>query len=244
MDFGSPEQLAKALNGVFVYDGCYSPYRRRRHGTRVGAIDRTRFVVCIQNHDQIGNRARGDRLATLVPPAAQRLACGLLLFSPCVPLLFMGEEYGERNPFPFFCSFDDPIIVEAVRRGRREEFAALAFKWGVEIPDPQSLETFNAAKLGWSWPEGSPQAQLRRLYQDLLTARRRWPALRDRRHTDARVLYASNAEKQDSPLLMLRRGGDSGVLAVANLTAKPVPMAAAESADISLCDTALVLCPN
>ena len=228
LDFGSPEHVAKALNDVFVYDGCYSPYRRRRHGTRAAAIDRSRFVVCIQNHDQIGNRARGDRLASLVPPAAQRLACSLLLLSPCVPLLFMGEEYGEGRPFPFFCSFGDADLIEAVRSGRREEFAALAFKWGVEIPDPQSPDTFNAAKLGWSWPEGSPHAQLRRLYQDLLSARRQWPALRDRRQTDARVLYTPNAEKQNSPLLMLRRGGDGGVLAVANLTAKPVPTAAVE----------------
>ncbi len=114
LDFGEPSQVAKALNDVFVYDGCYSPFRRRRHGSRVGAADRTHFVVCIQNHDQVGNRARGDRLSTLVPPAAQRLACGLLLLSPCVPLLFMGEEYGETRPFPFFCSFEDAALVEAV----------------------------------------------------------------------------------------------------------------------------------
>ncbi len=181
LDFGLPEQVAKSLNDVFIYDGGYSPFYRRRQGSRVGEIDRTRFVVCIQNHDQIGNRALGDRLGSLVTPAARRLACGLLLLSPCVPLLFMGEEYGERNPFPFFCSFGDADLIEAVRRGRREEFAALSFQWGTEIPDPQSPDTFAAAKLGWSWPEGSPQAQLRRLYRDLLAARRRWPALRDRR---------------------------------------------------------------
>ena len=137
LDFGEPAHVAKALNDVFVYDGCYSPFRRRRHGSRVGAIDRTRFVVCVQNHDQVGNRARGDRLGTIVAPASQRLACGLLLLSPCVPLLFMGEEYGEQRPFPFFCSFDDPVVVEAVRRGRRQEFAALEFRWGSDIPDPQ-----------------------------------------------------------------------------------------------------------
>ena len=188
LDFGRPSQLAKALRDVFVYDGCYSPFRRRRHGSRVGTIDRTRFVVCIQNHDQVGNRARGDRFAAMLPMAAQRLACGLLLLSPCVPLLFMGEEYGEQRPFPFFCSFGDPAIIEAVRRGRREEFAALAFQWGAEIPDPQAAETFAAAKLAWAWPEGSPHAQLRQLYQDLLAARRQWPALRDRRHTSARLL--------------------------------------------------------
>jgi maltooligosyltrehalose trehalohydrolase len=91
MDFGEPAQVAKALNEAFVYDGCYSAFRRRRHGSRAGATDRTRFVVCIQNHDQVGNRALGDRLGALVAPAAQRLACGLLLLSPCVPLVLTSE---------------------------------------------------------------------------------------------------------------------------------------------------------
>ena len=240
--FGAPAQVAKALSGVFVYDGCYSPYRRRRHGSRTGALDRTRFVVCIQNHDQVGNRACGDRLATLVPPAAQRLACGLLLLSPCVPLLFMGEEYGEQRPFPFFCAFDDPAIVEAVRRGRREEFAARAFQWGSELPDPQDAKTFAAAKLAWAWPEGSAHAQRRRLYQDLLTARRCWPALRDRRHTTACIkgsgVFVCRGDSESArvkqtktpdpfmPLLLLTRGGNDGVLAVANLTAGSVSLAA------------------
>jgi maltooligosyltrehalose trehalohydrolase len=240
IDFGTPEQVAKAFNDVFVYDGCYSPYRRRRHGTRVGAIDRTRFLVCIQNHDQIGNRALGDRLILLVTPAAQRLATGLLLLSPCVPLLFMGEEYGERSPFPFFCSFADPALVEAVRRGRREEFAALMFQWGVEIPDPQSPDTFNAAKLSWSWPDGSSQAALRRLYQDLLAARRQWPALRDRSQTAAWLVKGSNSEDENLPILVIQRGGDGGVLAVANLTAASLPIPKVEPVGVSHRDVPLL----
>jgi maltooligosyltrehalose trehalohydrolase len=226
-DFGEPAHLAKTFNSVFVYDGCYSPYRRRCHGSRVGAIDRTRFVVCIQNHDQVGNRARGDRLSTMIAPAVQRLACGLLLLSPCVPLLFMGEEYGERRPFPFFCSFDDPIIIEAVRRGRRNEFAALAFQWGSDIPDPQASTTFDAAKLGWEWPAGSTHSQIRRLYQDLLAARRHWPALRDRQHTLARLL--SSSESKGSPLLVIQRGDDDGsLLAIGNLTMHKLPISELE----------------
>ncbi|MHB1035880.1 MAG: malto-oligosyltrehalose trehalohydrolase [Pirellulales bacterium] len=223
LDFGEPEHLVKAFNDVFVYDGGYSPFRRRRHGSRVGAIDRTRFVECVQNHDQVGNRARGDRLTTLVDPASQRLACGLLLLSPCVPLLFMGQEYGEERPFPFFCSFDDPVLVEAVRRGRREEFASLAFDWGTEIPDPQAAGTFAAAKLDWTWPEGSARAQMRQLYQDLLAARRRWPGLRDRRRTRARLAGKDGGDR--TPLLVLQRGGDDGLLAVANLAAQTASMA-------------------
>jgi len=228
-DFGRPADLAKAFNQVFVYDGCYSPFHRRRHGSRVGATDRTRFVVCIQNHDQVANRAGGERLGELIPPAAGRLACGLLLLSPCIPLLFMGEEYGEKSPFLFFCSFDDPTIIEAVRRGRRGEFAAMAFHGAAEIPDPQDPKTFAAAKLGWAWPEGSAHAQLRHLYQDLLTARRQWPALRRRRGTTARVLRAASAagdRQGKEAILVLRRGGKGGLVAVANLTAEAASIGA------------------
>jgi maltooligosyltrehalose trehalohydrolase len=227
MDFGEPEHVAKVMNDVFVYDGRYSQFRRRRHGARAKGVDRSRFVVCVQNHDQVGNRARGDRPGTIVAPAAQRLACGLLLLSPYVPLLFMGEEYGETRPFSFFCSFDDPVIIDAVRRGRREEFAALAFRWGSELPDPQAPETFAAAKLSWAWPEGSLHAQMRLLHQDLLAARRRWPALRDRRHTRARLL--NDRKSQRPALLVIRRGGGDGLLAVANLTTENVSMAAVQT---------------
>ncbi len=130
MDFGRAEHLAKALGDVFVYDGCYSPFHRRRHGSRVAGLDRTHFVVCVQNHDQLGNSASGDRLGAVVPPPAQRLAVGLLMLSPCVPLLFMGEEYGEERPFPFFCSFGDAALAAAVWQGRRKEFASLRFYLG------------------------------------------------------------------------------------------------------------------
>ena len=216
-DFGEPAQIVKSFNKVFVYDGCYSRFRRRRHGSRVGTIDRTRFVVCVQNHDQIGNRARGDRLSTIVAPATQRLASSLLLLSPCIPLLFMGEEYGETMPFPFFCSFDDPVLIEAVRRGRREEFASLAFRWGTDIPDPQALETMAGTKLDWTWPEGAAHAQFRQLHQDILAARRRWPGLRDRQHTTARLMKSSDSKRPN--LLMFYRGnGDERLLIVANLT--------------------------
>ena len=252
-DFGRPDQLAKAYNDVYVYDGRYSPLRRRRHGNLVGDTDRTRFVVAIQNHDQVGNRALGERLTALLPPAAQRLACGLLLVSPCVPLLWMGEEYGETRPFLFFTSFGDPKLVEAVRRGRREEFAALDFSWGAEIPDPHSPETFQAAKLQWDWTSPAAVAR-RRLYADLLAARRDWPALRDRRHTLARVAKLpqdADSEKSNSrgltapgersadsdefrgllapgycSVLIIERGGEEKLTICANLAAETLPLPA------------------
>ncbi len=225
-DFGRAEHLAKAYTHGFVYDGCYSPFRRRRHGSALGARDRTRLVVCIQNHDQVGNRALGDRFGTLLEPAGQRLACGLLLVSPCVPLLFMGEEYAETRPFPFFCSFGDPALTEAVRRGRRAEFAALAFCWQTEIPDPQDPATFASAKLAWQWPEGTHAAGLRRLYQDLLAARRNWRALRDRQHTSVQLLDAdpSPSAPREPGILVLQRGIAPGILVVANLSNRLRPL--------------------
>lgn len=219
-DFGRAEHLVKTLNDVFVYDGTYSPFRRRRHGSKVGKLDRAQFVVAVQNHDQVGNRAAGERFGTLLAPEAQRLACGLLLLSPCVPLMFMGEEYGETAPFPFFCSFGDAELIEAVRRGRREEFANLAFRWKTEVPDPQDPGTFASAKLRWRWPEGSPHAQMRELYRDLLSARRRWPALRDRQHTAARLGAVHATEGGEPTVLILERGLGPALVACANLTSK------------------------
>src|SRR5204863_6298390 len=121
-DFGAVEDLARVLEEPFLVAGVYSPFRDRTHGAPSGGLPGDRFVVSVQNHDQVGNRARGDRLAALVPPPARRLAAGLLLLSPHLPLLFMGEEYGEDRPFLFFCSFGDAALVEAVRAGRRREF--------------------------------------------------------------------------------------------------------------------------
>ncbi len=230
-DFGHPEHLAKAFERVFVYDGCYSPFRRRRHGNPVGDRDRTQFVVCVHNHDQVGNRALGDRSACYLPEAAQRLACGLLLVSPCVPLLFMGEEYGERRPFPFFCSFGDDALIEAVRQGRREEFAAMEFQWGEQISDPQDPDTFDSGILTWQWPEQTFHANLRRLYADLLNARRTWPALIDRGHTTARVVHTQRGpspvagRKEEAPaVLVVERGRKPGLLAWANLTGRPAAL--------------------
>jgi maltooligosyltrehalose trehalohydrolase len=171
-DFGGVAPVAKCLADRFVYDGRHSSFRRRRHGAPATDVPRDRFVVCVQNHDQVGNRARGDRLATLVPPAGRRLAAAALLLAPYVPVLFMGEEYGERNPFPYFVSHDDPALVEAVREGRRREFAA--FTWDGELPDPQAEATFRRARLEPA--HGDPA--LLALYADCLRIRRAEPALR------------------------------------------------------------------
>ena len=224
VDFGTAEHLAKSLLDAFVYDGCYSPFHRRRLGNRVGDTPRERFVFCIQNHDQVGNRALGDRFGELLSPAEQRLAASLLLLAPAVPLLFMGEEYGESRPFPFFCSFAEPGLIEAVRRGRRAELASVKFAWKHEPPDPQSAETFDAAKLSWSWASDPSRAGLRALYADLLQARRKWPALRARHVTRADVIRTSTGNSTGAACLCAELGDSERVTVWANLSAEPIDL--------------------
>ncbi len=215
-DFGAPSQLAKSYRDVFVYDGSYRPFYRRRHGSPVRDQSREKFVVAIQNHDQIGNRAQGERLSVLLEPAAQRLAAALLLISPNTPLLFMGEEYGETRPFPFFCSFNDPALREAVRRGRKREFAEQAVRTDGAIPDATLESTFQSAQLDWSWQDDPHRRGLRNFYQTLLMARRTWPALQDRQQCSAQVLEADSSQ----PVLLIERGaGKDSLFALANLGA-------------------------
>ncbi len=195
-----PRQLLKALTRTFVFDGCYSAFRGRPHGKPANNHGGERFIVSIQTHDQVGNRLLGERLHENIEPRQLRLAAGLLLLAPYVPLLFMGEEYAEASRFPFFCDFGDPRLQEAVRRGRSEEFRS--FDWKGDFPDPSAQQTFESAVLSWRWPEQGARAGLRRLYQDLLAARRAWPALRDFRHRDAELLDVQGGR----PVLRLVRG--------------------------------------
>ncbi len=176
-DYGKFRQLVKAFEEGFVYSGEYSAYRRHRHGTSSKDIPARRFVVCIQNHDQVGNRAQGDRLIGLVSFEKLKLAAALYLLSPFVPLVFMGEEYGEKAPFPYFTSHSEPALIEAVRRGRREEFAA--FRWQGEIPDPQDEATFESAHLNHKLRHESQHRTLFAYYQELIRLRREVPALRN-----------------------------------------------------------------
>jgi maltooligosyltrehalose trehalohydrolase len=164
-EFGRVAQLAKAYHRPHVFDGEYSTFRRRRFGAPAEDVPPERFVVFAQNHDQVGNRAYGDRL----PAPARPLAAFCVLLAPVVPLLFMGEEYGEDAPFQFFSDHIDDAIATATREGRRREFAAFA-QFGEEIPDPQAVSTFEASKLTRS---GDPA--LARLYRSLIEARRELP---------------------------------------------------------------------
>lgn len=174
-DFGRLAQLVKAYEEGFIYSGEYSECRQNRHGKSSRTIPARKFVVCSQNHDQVGNRMMGERLAALVPPEKQRLAAAAVLLAPNVPLLFMGEEYGETAPFLYFTSHGDEKLVEAVRKGRAEEFAS--FAWSGGVPDPDSERTFLQSKLNRRLLAEPAHAQLRDYYRELIALRRETPAL-------------------------------------------------------------------
>jgi maltooligosyltrehalose trehalohydrolase len=165
-EFGHVSQLAKAFHRPHVHDGTYSYFRHRRFGAPADDVPVDRFVVFSQNHDQVGNRAVGDRM----PVQARPLAAFCTLLAPFVPLLFMGEEYGERAPFQFFSDHIDPEIAQATREGRRNEFAAFTSFSKEEIPDPQDAATFERSKL-----RREPDPELSALYSSLLAARRELP---------------------------------------------------------------------
>ena len=168
-DFGRLSDLAASLRDGFVYSGQYSAFRRRSHGNASRTIPARQFVVFAQNHDQIGNRMQGERLAQLVDFERLKLAAGVVLLSPFIPLLFMGEEYAEVAPFRYFISHTDPELVEAVRQGRRREFAA--FGWKADPPDPKDDATFLQAKLTPALCRRGHHQVLMRFYSELIRLR-------------------------------------------------------------------------
>ena len=221
-DFGKCEQLAKAFKESFVYSWQYSPERRRFHGSDASAFPGSQFVVCTQNHDQVGNRMLGERMSHLVSFEGAKLAAGALLLSPNIPLLFMGEEYGESSPFLYFVSHTDPDLVEAVRAGRKKEFSA--FHLEGEYSDPQGSETFQKSKLRWEDRKEGKHKALWELHQLLIQFRRTIPALKN---LDKQNLEASSVE-EDKLLLLRRWSNESQIFAILNfntknVTLKPIP---------------------
>ncbi|MFB3816462.1 MAG: malto-oligosyltrehalose trehalohydrolase [Candidatus Methylomirabilales bacterium] len=230
-DFGAVEDLAKAHTHRFIYDGRPSAYRGRTHGTPAADLPAERFVVFVQNHDQVGNRARGERLGQLTGAPQAKLAAAAMLLSPYVPLLFMGEEYLEAAPFCYFTDFTDAALREAVSRGRREEFAA--FGWTGEVPDPQDPATFAASRLDWDLRARPPHAEVLAFYRRLLALRREHPALR------AGQLAV---ERLDGATLAVTRRAEDGVAALHLMRFSPeaaaVPLRAAGGSWQRLLDAA------
>ena len=217
-DFGTIDQMEKAYRDGFVYSGQYSPFRKRRHGNSSKDRPARQFVVFSQNHDQVGNRMQGERLSSLVSFEALKLAAGCVILSPYLPLLFMGEEYGETAPFLYFVSHADPVLIEAVCKGRKEDFRA--FGWEGEPPDPEDERTFLASELHWEERTKGSHGTLLRFYQQLIALRTGTPALfeLERERTEVRDCEAEKV------LTMLRRSSDgkSRVCVLLNFMASDV----------------------
>jgi maltooligosyltrehalose trehalohydrolase len=187
-DFGSFADLAKALERAFVYDGCYSAFRRRPHGRPPTGLAGHRFLGYFQNHDQIGNRAMGDRSSHLLSIGRLKIAAAIVLTSPFVPLLFQGEEWGASSPFQYFTAHDDPVLGQAVAKGRRGEFAV--FGWNPhEVPDPQARDTFERSQLHWDELAREPHAGLLEWHRRLIRLRREISALSDGRLDNVRMRF-------------------------------------------------------
>lgn len=177
-DFGSFGQLAKALKQTFVYDGIYSRYRKRTHGRTPTGLSQHRFLGYIQDHDQVGNRAMGDRLSHIAGMQRAKIAAAIVLTSPFVPMLFQGEEWAASSPFQYFADHTDRELARAVTEGRTHEFAA--FGWDpTSIPDPESAATFENSKLKWDELERPDHAEMLAWYRSLIRLRRTTPQLND-----------------------------------------------------------------
>jgi maltooligosyltrehalose trehalohydrolase len=199
-EFGSLGQLTKALRQAWVYDGCYSPHRRRVHGRPPAGLTGSQFVVATQNHDQTGNRAAGERLSALVGQGRLKVAAALMLTGPFVPMIFQGEEWGAASPFQYFTDHADPPLGRAVSEGRASEFAH--FGWDpADVPDPQEPATYERSRLDWTETGKEPHADLLAWYRTLLVLRRRIAAL-----TDPRLDLVRTACDEDAGWLTLTRG--------------------------------------
>jgi maltooligosyltrehalose trehalohydrolase len=226
-DFGAPADLAQAFTGAFIYDGRYSSFRQRRHGRPAIGLTGHHFLGYLQNHDQVGNRAKGERSSHLLSPGRLKIAAALVLTAPFVPLLFQGEEWGASAPFQYFTDHEDSELGQAVSEGRRSEFAA--FGWSPEeVPDPQELGTFTRSKLGWHELACEPHTGLLDWHRRLIRLRRQLPALVDGRMDRVRVRF-----DEDAHWFVLERGP---VTVACNLAAQAqtVPLTKEQPAHVLL----------
>jgi len=196
-DFNGLQHLAKAYKDAYVYDGQYSPHRHKKFGVKADNAGQ-QFIIFSQNHDQVGNRMLGERSSQLVSFDMQKLMAGAVMAAPYLPMLFMGEEYSELNPFLYFVSHTDPDLIDAVRKGRKAEFAA--FHAQGEAPDPQSEQTFHNSKLQWDLIGRQPHDTMFRYYKALIALRKTHPVLS---HLNRKNLDVQTEEQMQ--VLMLHR---------------------------------------
>ena len=217
-DFGSMAALAKTLTGAYFHDGTWSSFRGRSHGRPVDrlSVPAYRFVCFLQNHDQVGNRAFGDRISASLSPEMLRAAAGLVLTAPFTPMLFMGEEWGADTPFQYFTDHTDPFFADAVSSGRRSEFAGHG--WAAsDVPDPQDPETFRRSKLDWSQLGREPYASMLAWYTELIALRHARPEITDPRLDRVQVEFDEAAR-----WIVVHRGP---LRIAANLGAEPAKIA-------------------
>jgi maltooligosyltrehalose trehalohydrolase len=217
-DFGCVSQIARSLTSGYVYQGEYSKYRLRSHGSESNGVSGEHFVVFTQNHDQVGNRMNGERLSQLLPLEGLKVAAGVMLLSPFLPFLFMGEEYAETSPFQYFVSHQDPDLIEAVRQGRRNDFKS--FSWNADPPDPQDPSTFLRSRLHWELQERGPHRELRQFYAELLRLRKQLAPLAN---SDMSRIEAVPFENERALFLRRGRAGEE-LFAVFNFGQSPAPL--------------------
>ncbi|HEY5382116.1 MAG TPA: malto-oligosyltrehalose trehalohydrolase [Acidobacteriaceae bacterium] len=224
-DFGTMDDLVKSLKNVFVYDGIYSGYRHHSHGRPVDGLSAHHFVGYVQNHDQVGNRAAGERLEHLVGMDAAKVALGIVLTAPFLPMLFMGEEFAASAPFLYFADHEDDEMRRLVAEGRKRDFEA--FGWEEEaVPDPESPETFERSKLDWNEIHKGKHAEMLEWVKQLIQLRRTTVGLNDGDLGHLQV----ECRVEDKSLTM-RRGS---VRVLANLGASPVTMRVLENESIQM----------
>ena len=216
-DFGQFKDLATALRDRFIYAGRYSSFRRRRHGNSSKHCSPSQFVVYAQNHDQIGNRAMGDRHSTIIPFDMLKISNALVLLSPYLPLLFMGEEYGETTPFLYFIDHHDPHLIEAVRQGRKREFSTFDES---QVPDPAHIQTFEGSQVQPQLETNPQQHAHLHWCRTLIDLRKSVPALGTATKGD-RIQAWPHAKNQS---LVIHRTSQQGseALIILSLNSKPV----------------------
>ena len=224
-DFGSMAELAKALENTFVYDGIYSAHRRRIHGRPITSLSQHRFLGFIQNHDQVGNRAIGDRIAQIAGADRAKIAAALVLLGPFLPMIFQGEEWAASSPFQYFADHEDANLARQVSEGRRREFAA--FGWDLaSIPDPEKRETFERSKLNWKEQAESVHADMLAWYRNLIRLRQSNSCLNNGEPGNTLVTFSD-----EDKWLRMQRGT---IVVACNMATFPQSLFVAQPAELLL----------
>jgi maltooligosyltrehalose trehalohydrolase len=243
VDFGSIAKLAKSLARTFVLDGMYSTYRGREHGRPVDDLSPHQFLGYIQNHDQVGNRAIGDRVERIVGMDRAKVAAGIVLTAPFVPMLFQGEEFAASTPFQYFADHEDEEMARAVKAGRRGEFAAFGWK-PEDIPDPEKVETFQRSKLNWGEVHHGRHEEMLEWYRRLIALRRGSASLNDGTPRQTKVSF-----DEEKKLLVMERGAITVMCNLGAQTAdlsnpRRLPLLLASRADVAATEDRVVLPPD